>query len=91
LPSLSFRKIRIKATAEILSVEQVRMPTISDKPGLDGPSQERFPRMSSSCHQHNGSSVAILLRAIFDADLTLHPGEISLPGFFAEKLLIVMD
>ena len=47
--------------------------------------------MSPPGHQHNGSSVTILLRTILDADLTLHPGKIALPGFFAEELLIVMD
>ena len=47
--------------------------------------------MPPPSHQHDGGSVAILLRAILDADLTLHPGKIALPGFFAEKLLIVMD
>ena len=47
--------------------------------------------MSPPGHQHNGGSVAILLRAILDADLTLHPGKIALPRFFTEKLLIVMN
>ena len=47
--------------------------------------------MPPAGHQHNGGSVTILLRAILDADLTLHPGKIALPSFFSEKLLIVMD
>ena len=47
--------------------------------------------MSPAGHQHYGGSVTILLRAILDPDLTLDPGKVALPSFFAEKFLIVMD
>src|SRR5262245_10358687 len=91
LPSFSFREVSIEPASEILSIEQIRMPTVCHKPGFDGPGKEGLPSMPPPCDKHNRGSVAILLRAIFDADLALHPSKITLPSLFAEKLLIVMN
>ena len=53
--------------------------------------QERFAGMPSPGNQNDCRPMAVLLRAVLDRNLTLHPCKVSSPRLFTEKLLIVMD
>src|SRR5215467_39874 len=47
--------------------------------------------MPSAGDEYNGRPVTVLLSSLFDPDLSLDPGKVASPRFFAEELLIIAN